>query len=64
MSNSEKFKIMLDKADTNQNKIYTAFKKDLFKAVIPKKVITSDGVPSNTQTFISYFVNKIKDLYT
>lgn len=43
--------------------MFASLVKDLFKVVILKKVVTSNKILSNAQTFNSYFRNKIKDLY-
>ena len=66
---------MSDKLDTFTNKHADSqlsasgqkqglFEKDVFKVVIPDKVVTPEEVPNSTQVFNSRFIDEIKDPYT
>lgn len=47
-----------------QNEIEKLLEKNDFKVVTPDKLVMLEKVLSNIQVFNSYFVNKIKNLYT
>ena len=69
--NDEKFKIHLKYnkyanfllSASRQKKIEELFEKDIFKVVIPNKVITFKKILSNIKDFNSYFFNDIQNQY-